>query len=359
MIRHIIRLTRAVGEHPTTLALAVYAEPTDEGWRIQPAKDQGFEGVACVDDAARAAIVFLRLHPLGGSTELSARMARGLLRFVASMQSDDGCFANFITDWAGTKNLEGPTSVPGGPWSARAVHALAVGAAVLRDPTFARAARRGLAALDHSDENLDVHAVGALAALEVWRWSGRPADARVCRTFCEAILAGRDGDIMRDHADVAQIHLWGHLQEAALCEAGVALGVPSYVDAACRSADSVLLPALDRLANEGAQPFEASCVVVGLAALARATAEPRFADGARFGQAWFAGRNPAQAPVYDVEQGVVYDGVDERRVSTNAGAEASIEGANALLETTLATSAKRPRATPRPRSLEVLAQRGV
>jgi hypothetical protein len=359
MMRHLVRLTRPVGGTPATLALAVYAEPAGEGWRTQPATDQGFEGVACVDDAARAAIAFLRLQPRGAASERSARIARGLLRFVESMQAGDGRFTNFITDWDGTKNLDGPTSVLGGPWSARAVHGLAVGAAILRDPTFGQAARRGLYALDPSDENLDVHAVSALAALELWRVSGERADADRCRALCEAILTGRHGDALRDNAAIPQIHLWGHLQEMALCEVGTCLRIPTYIEAARRSAEVVLLPALDRLATESAQPFEASCVVAGLAGVAHATGRPRYAIGARLGQAWFVGRNAAETPVYDAHRGVVFDGVDGHRVSENAGAEASIEGANALLGTTVAqqqTAAHRLRRLEPQR--EVLTQPG-
>jgi hypothetical protein len=332
MIRHLARLTQPIAGDPQNLGIAVYAEPVGAGWRMPPARDQGFEGVACVDDAARAAIVFLRLQA-HGEPNPPRHLARGLLRFVASMQSDDGRFANFIVDWDGRKNLDGPTSVLGGPWSARATHALAVGAVVLGDDDMADAARRGLAALDANDENLDVHAIAALAALELWRLTRTPADARRCRMICQTIAAGCVDDALRDHADLADVHLWGHLQEVALCEVGRTFGDDELIEIARRSADAVLIPALEHLARNSCQSFEAGCVAVGLDAVARATGLGMYADAARRAQAWFIGANAAQASVYDPHQGVVFDGIDANRVSVNAGAEASIEGANALLGT--------------------------
>ncbi len=332
MIRHLARLTQPIAGDPDNLGIAVYAEPVGAGWRMPPARDQGFEGVACVDDAARAAIVFLRLQT-HGEPDPPRHLARGLLRFVASMQADDGRFANFIVDWEGRKNLDGPTSLLGGPWSARATHALAVGAVVLGDQGMADGARRGLAALDANDENLDVHAISALAALELWRLTRAPADAHKCRALCQTIATGCVDDALRDHADVANIHLWGHLQETALCEIGSTFGDDSLIEMARRSADAVLVPALADLARNNCQSFEASCVAVGLDAVARATGLGMYAEAARRAQGWFMGANAAERPVYDPRRGVVFDGIDDNRVSENAGAEASIEGANALLGT--------------------------
>ena len=78
-------------------------------------------------------------------------------------------------------------------------------------------------------------------------------------------------------------------------------------------------------------PFDVSCVVAGLAAVGRATRDPRYADGARNAREWFFGRNAAGQPVYDRRRGVVYDGIDDGRLSRNSGAESNIEGALALL----------------------------
>ena len=60
MIRQIRRLTRTIevqGRHLS--AVAVYMVKSGDTWRFDDADDTGYEGVACVDDAARAAMLFL------------------------------------------------------------------------------------------------------------------------------------------------------------------------------------------------------------------------------------------------------------------------------------------------------------
>ena len=69
----------------------------------------------------------------------------------------------------------------------------------------------------------------------------------------------------------------------------------------------------------------------GLSAVAGATGGARYAEAAARARSWFHGRNAAGVPVYDRHLGLIYDGIDEGRVSGNSGAESNIEGALALL----------------------------
>ncbi len=78
-------------------------------------------------------------------------------------------------------------------------------------------------------------------------------------------------------------------------------------------------------------PFDVSCAVAGLVAVARATSDEQYATAAARGRLWFHGRNTAARPVYDRRWGLVYDGIDDGKVSRNSGAESNIEGALALL----------------------------
>jgi hypothetical protein len=65
--------------------------------------------------------------------------------------------------------------------------------------------------------------------------------------------------------------------------------------------------------------------------VARATGEARYAEAAERGREWLRGRNTASQPVCDVRRGLIYDGIDDGRVSRNSGAGSNIEGALALL----------------------------
>ncbi|HUQ42540.1 MAG TPA: hypothetical protein VM052_08565, partial [Candidatus Limnocylindrales bacterium] len=109
MLQQLERLTRPVdGAGPRASAIAVYADATD---RAFPAADLGYEGVACVDDAARAIVLMLDLWESTHLAQVRA-WAAALLDFVVYMQEPDGRFVNFIWDWEGRRNDRGPTSFP-------------------------------------------------------------------------------------------------------------------------------------------------------------------------------------------------------------------------------------------------------
>src|SRR5437763_1987634 len=127
MIRQLARLARRVpAAGPHAVALGVYANDEDDGLA---ARDQGFEGVACIDDAARAVVLLLDLYRDTGDRRLG-EWANGLVEFVLYMQREDGRFHNFLRDWDGTINTDGPTSYAGGTfWQARTARPYGVAAA--------------------------------------------------------------------------------------------------------------------------------------------------------------------------------------------------------------------------------------
>ena len=106
MLRQLARLTRPVPAAGDALAVAVYG--SGDGATVV-AKESGFEGVACVDDAARLLDV---LCDVWARTKQpwAERWARGVLEFVLWMQEPDGRWINFIYDWDGVRNEHGITS---------------------------------------------------------------------------------------------------------------------------------------------------------------------------------------------------------------------------------------------------------
>ncbi len=334
MIRQLQRLTRPVPALGNgVLAIAVYSQPTHAGMQHWAAAEQGFEGVACVDDAARAAILYAMLwerHRLPWARDA----AMGLLAFVRAMQTAGGTFANFILDWDGRKNLATNTSRPGdGPWVARAMHALACGVSAFGDADCAESFEKGLPWLDRATPYLDVRAVCVLASVEYWRATGADDVAARGLAWATEIADAAQNNVLLNEVGSAQIHLWGHLQEAALADAGMAFGRTDLVEAARRSAEAVLIPAVEQhFPGPRVLPFDVSCVVRGIDAVAAATRDSRYERMASLARAWFDGRNTASAPVYDRTAGLVFDGIDDGRVSQNSGAEANIEGALALLD---------------------------
>lgn len=334
MLRHLARLTRPVpAAGPGALAFAVYAVPRGSSWILIPAADSGWEGVACVDDAARGVLLMLRVWRCY-QLAWARRWAEGLLTFLGYMQDTDGRFTNFLLDWDGRRNSAGATSASGGPhWTARAMHALAYASRVLGDTRAAERFWCGLPWLDQPLHYRDVQAVQMLAALEMYAASGDVGLRQRILAWAEQVAACRDGDVLLDAPGRESIHLWGHLQEGALARAGAALDMHDLVEVARRSAEAAIAPVVASGFNEQTVlPFDVSSAVFNLTSLAQVTGASRYSILADTGRAWFAGRNPARQPVYDVARGVVYDGVDESSVSPNAGAESNLEGALALFD---------------------------
>jgi hypothetical protein len=333
MLRQLDRLIQPVGDQQNGLvAPAVYAHFDTDEWTASAATDHGFEGVACLDDAARAVVLYSAIW-LRTRQPWARATAERLLKFVVSMQQDDGSFANFIINWEGKKNLTGPTSAPGGTsWTIRAMHALAYGASTFRRAAWAAAFDRGLRWLHHPLRYLDLRALAVLALLTRYPANCSTYMAEQAEAWADEIVASRLGDRLPDVPGQSEVHLWGHFQEAALACVGQRLNRRDFIAIAAASARDILMPPAKRGFDAPTSlPFEVSSVVFGLRMLAAVTGDDTFAEHAALGLAWFDGRNAAGRPVYDRTRGIVHDGIDYGRINTDSGAEANIEGGLALL----------------------------
>lgn len=177
-MRH-LALTATVKGHPVRV-IALYANAPDYLPTGSPARD-GFEGIASVDDAARATVAYLRRYEATGDT--SARdEALGLLGFVTSMEQGDGEFVNFI-DASGRPNTRAPSSVKSmSYWGARSIWAFGEAVRVLGADSLVAVAElrptldRALARMAR-DINAG-HLLGDQSRLPLkrssgfWRWCG-------------------------------------------------------------------------------------------------------------------------------------------------------------------------------------------
>ncbi|TAJ21445.1 MAG: hypothetical protein EPO65_01505 [Dehalococcoidia bacterium] len=319
---------------PRALALAIYAHPNGPAFDLPPAAESGYEGVACVDDGARAALLYTEIWQRHGFP-WARDTAEGLLEFVLGMQLEDGAFVNFIGGWDGQPQLTSPTSRPGGgPWQGRAMHALARAVSVFGSESYGAAFERGLDALSEPTPYLDMRALNAIAVLEYGQATGSASANALALRWAESVAACRIDDILPDIEGQTAIHLWGHLQEAALARIGASAGRDDLVRVAARSADAILAPAAES-AFTGARSlaFDVGSTVAGLDAVAVATGDSRYHELSMKARAWFDGRNAAQQPVYERERGLVRDGIDGTMLNENSGAESNIEGALALIDT--------------------------
>jgi hypothetical protein len=341
--------------------------------------DASGEGIAAVDDAARAALVYLDDYEVTHDSA-SLDKARRLLNFVLYMQADDGQFYNFILDRTGTINKTGNTSFKSsGWWAARAARALGAGYRVFSTVDSAYASQLDQAFQRIRDvwvaevqanygkynavhgvqvpawliaEGSDVTSIAVLALLEYDRATdGQDAASRDLATkLCEGLAAYQAGDSRNYpfgwHPDSAVSpfawHAWGSTQVFALARAGQQLDRSEWVASAQREADTFYarLLAGEMVGEWGVLPAEfpqiaygTNSIVQALVALHQVTANDKYAKLAGLAAGWFYGNNAAGFAMYDPTTGRGYDGLlgpSSFRVNRNAGAESTIEALMAL-----------------------------
>lgn len=343
-------------------AVALYAEAPDYRPAGSPARD-GYEGIAAVDDAARAALVYLRMYEETGDAR-DRDDAHGLLQFVVAMEQGDGEFLNFI-DTQGRPNRVAPSSRKRmSYWAARSVWALAEGVRVFGrlDPDRAKELR---GALDRAVIRMarDVDAgrlIGGSATATAEALLGLLAFQRAEPSPARAALAARTAELLvplaagtaaaapwgarTDCPDCAW-HAWGARSTAALTRASIELDRPDFLAAARVEADGLWARFLlagqvpSEVAPDGTAAwfpqiaYGISPIVEGYLALSDATRDRRYAVLAGLTAAWLLGANSAGIVMYDERSGRTFDGIDgaaAAQVNRNAGAESTIESLLAL-----------------------------
>ena len=312
------------------MALTVYASSAGEHFE---ARESGIEGVACVDDAARACIVLCRLWAATGNQALRG-WAEALLDFVVWMHAGDGLWHNFILDWDGAKNVAGPTSRAGSNfWQARAMLALAETGHAANQDGNRTLLTQALEAAACAAPPPDVRAIHVLAALAMLRRGHDLRIAALLDTWCDELAASRrDGILMNSSDERGRPHLWGHVQEGVLAEASAVLGRPDLLELATTSAERVFAGVIESGFNRPhVSSYDVQSAVFAMERLAAVTGRSRYTELARMARRWFDGRNPTGAAVYDRAIGRVADGLDDGRVSNRSGAETNITACDALI----------------------------
>jgi len=354
--------------------VSLYAEAPDYRLVGSPARD-GFEGIASVDDAARAAVVYLRDYEVSGDVR-SHDEALGLLAFITAMEQGDGEFVNFI-DSAGRLNRNAPSSRKSmSYWAARSIWALGEAVRVLGpkdsaqlksmrpvlDRAIARMAREidagrligesttataeallGLRALERSEQTLD-RAQRSRDLVSLAKRTGDLIAARSAGTMSTAPWGA--------HVDGpgASWHAWGARSVEALAKPENSLGGLEHSASARQEAHGLWgrfmlagrIPAT--VAPDGTASwypqiaYGIGSIVDGYLALADVSNDPRYAVFAGLIAGWFLGANPERLSMYDEKTGLTFDGIDgptPLRVNRNSGAESTIEALLALQRVTI------------------------
>lgn len=361
----------------------IYSEYPDYRW-----VDAAEEGIACVDDVARAAVVYLRYFELTGIDSVLPKAQR-LLNFVLHMQADDGEFYNFIDSTLQINKTYRTSQKSFNFWAARGYWALGMGYRIFktRDLEYATKLRaaflrcqlplqkhlawyRQCAEIDGRRYPLwlinkygaDATATLLLGINEYLKAESNPFEgskpsegselAKYAKQLAEGIIAMQleEGNYYAGaFLSWPNIwHAWGNAQTQALASLGKTLHDDGLVQAAKREADQYF----SRLLRDGwlqewqlgheaeAQRFPqiaygVRCMALGLLRLYEATGDTSYARQAVQAASWLWGNNAAKRPMYDPQTGRCFDGIESpSKINFNSGAESTIEGLLTLIEIT-------------------------
>jgi len=370
-LRH-LGLDAAVGGVPVRV-VSLYAEAPDYLPTGSPARD-GYEGIASLDDAARAAVVYLRAYEQTGDPRAHDEALK-LLAFVVSMEQGDGEFVNFV-DARGRLNLDAPSSRKSmSYWAARSLWALGEATRVLGPadsiqlaairPVLGRTLARLALEVDAGrliGGSATATSEALLGLLAIERAKSSPAVASLAVRTALLLVPLSTGNsesppwgasLDRPETDW---HAWGARSTEALASAAVVLNRPDLAAAARKEADGLWSRFL--LAGQVASvvspngttawfpqiAYGLGPIVEGYLALAEATGDPRYAVYAGLVASWFIGSNPADVSMYDAKTGRTFDGIDGPspvKLNRNAGAESTIESLLALQAVTGSPEAAR------------------
>ncbi|MBN1488550.1 MAG: hypothetical protein JXA69_01430 [Phycisphaerae bacterium] len=365
-----------VRDGQTVRLIHIYAEAPDYSRRADPE-----EGTACVDDAARAAVVYLRHFELTGN-DASREKAEGLLRFILHLQAPSGLFFNFVLNNRLEINREHQRSRADvfGWWTARAVWALGTGARILRvanpslSATCAERVRRTLPYLEAELRRYPQTIEYRGRTVPLWLLHESAADATselmvglvalqqaqpdsalpmMIARFAEGMALMRYGSMTTFpygvHASNRDTwHAWGNCQTQALAEAGhltsAKLEAEQFYPRVLVEGHlhSIQFDELHAIKYFERIAYGVRCMVVGLIRLHEATGETKYATMAGLAASWFTGNNEAGEPMYDGATGRGYDGLEDGSViNRNAGAESTIESLYSILEAQHCPAARR------------------
>lgn len=373
-LTHLQRLTEIVDWNGEPAAIVhIYSEEPEYNW-----VDASGEGIAAVDDVARAVLVYLAFYHRTGDPQ-ALELARAGLNFILHMQAEDGEYYNFILDRDGTINKDGRTSYKNwGWWAARGQWALAAGygSFIDQDPDFAEQLKEayllGEEALGDAigpvgayeelhgekipawfiENGSDLSSLAVLGLLEYYAVEPNSRTKQLVANLANAVAAyqlGGSGEYPfsahpSNTTSTALWHAWGSHQVHALAWAGQTFARQDWIDSAQKAADTffVRLLATD-LINEmlplpkrgGQIAYGMEVITSGFWALYQATGEERYACYAGLTTSWLFGNNMAGVEMYDPQSGRVFDGIDgpsSFRVNRNSGAESTIEGLYALMK---------------------------
>lgn len=376
-------LNRLVQPMAAGAAMAYVHHALTKDGQLAPANDCG---IGSLEDAARAALVYLRHQELSGDTT-SRSQAKKLLATVVSLQKSDGLFFDWL-DAQGQPKLCNTDGLDGfGYPEVRALWALAAGVRALapRDRAFAQELHAAFwRSFVHVDSGLahygkfyekdgrqfpswlpyrsSADAASELILAFNAMTSSTLNDAAQTQRLEQALLKFAEGIQKMQAGDAGHFpygahlafetywHSWGNCSMQALALVGEKFQRQDFIDSAIGEAD-YFVPYLqenqflhrfnllevqknpNRLDYFPQPPADIRPLVTGLLELSRVTGNRRYARRAGEIARWFRGENKAHEAVYVAKTGLAKDSITgQNNVTRELTAAATVEALLAILE---------------------------
>ncbi len=342
------------------------------------------EGIACVDDAARAAIFYMNYYEIKHNSVYLNKVEM-LTKFMLYMQSDNGFFYNFISsDFKINKTYKTSVAEPNW-WSWRAIWELseAYNFFLKYDKSFASEIypllNKSMIATIHWLQQNKPDTLQNFGGFNIPSWLpyGNASDqaAVIIKGFLDYNKSVRDSvvrnEIIRLCKGIEKMqagdsstlpyyaflswenkwHLWGNNQAEALIDAGKRLKNQNFIKAAQnevlnfypylikynymsnftvihKNNKSIFADSL----KYGQIAYGISPMVLASCKLYNVDKNIQSAKIAGLLGCWFFGENPTGKQIYNIKTGVCYDGINNaNEINMNSGAESTIEALFAML----------------------------
>ncbi|MGK9476275.1 hypothetical protein [Melioribacter sp. OK-6-Me] len=332
------------------------------------------EGIACVDDVARAVIFYSEYAQYTGKVEYQLKVER-LIKFILNMQSDNGYFYNFIFDDFSINKRHQNSEAIGSWWSWRALWCLTEVVDKIKNKQLTHEIECAIAKTiknikkDYNNKRDTVILNGV--ALPVWLPYEYASDqaALIILSLVNYYKKNNDSkilEIIKSYSDGIVLmqagsdnmfpynaflswnsswHAWGNLQAYALLKAYTVLNDKRLLDAALNEIKNFYPYLIEKgYLNEfkiekkgnlinilevkrfpqiayGIRPMIYATVLAG-----ELTGQEYYYELAVKAAMWFIGDNPANTKMYFYDSGICYDGIlGPNKVNRNSGAESTIE----------------------------------
>ena len=341
------------------------------------------EGIACVDDAARAAVFYLNYYQFKNDDKI-LKKAKNLLHFLLFMQAENGYFYNFIwPDHTINKTFKTSVAEPNW-WSWRAVWALMEGYDILKrsDKEFGSEILKKVEltvnkTLKDIPQKLitkeikgfkrptwlpietasDQGALMLLGLTKYYKNTGKKEIYKYCKNLADGIILMQEGD--KNIYPYGAIlsweniwHGWGNLQSYSLLKFYEVSKYEPAKTSALKEIDNFDTYLMDqsyfsaitfdkkdgKILPRETKRFSQIAYVIRPMVYAsleayNITKEEKYSVLAGEFANWFFGKNISNKQMYFPQTGICFDGINSKEeVNKNSGAESTIEALLSLLD---------------------------